>query len=222
MSKTFLSIGAGPGIGLATAARFAREGYRIVLSARNANRLNASAQTLRASGAEVDVRTVDVTDAAAVEALVKGIGVDLHVLHYNAGVLHYDSHATLLARTIDDESTASLLADTQINIGSALVAIKAAMPALEARQSGSVLLTGGGLGVQPSGSFLTLSVGKAAIRAMALALFDPLKNQGIHVGTVTVSRLVSPDSAHAGDIANAFWSLHAQPKGEWTVETVYS
>jgi NAD(P)-dependent dehydrogenase (short-subunit alcohol dehydrogenase family) len=32
--KTYLCIGAGPGIGLATARRFAREGYRIVLASR--------------------------------------------------------------------------------------------------------------------------------------------------------------------------------------------
>jgi NAD(P)-dependent dehydrogenase (short-subunit alcohol dehydrogenase family) len=36
MSKTFLSIASGPGIGLATARRFGREGYRVVLAARNA------------------------------------------------------------------------------------------------------------------------------------------------------------------------------------------
>jgi len=35
MSKTFLSIASGPGIGLATARRFGREGYRVVLAARN-------------------------------------------------------------------------------------------------------------------------------------------------------------------------------------------
>ncbi|CAN7522197.1 SDR family NAD(P)-dependent oxidoreductase [Rhizobium rhizogenes] len=33
--KTFLSIGSGPGIGLATAKRFAAEGYRIILTSRN-------------------------------------------------------------------------------------------------------------------------------------------------------------------------------------------
>jgi NAD(P)-dependent dehydrogenase (short-subunit alcohol dehydrogenase family) len=33
--KTFLSIGSGPGMGIATAERFAKEGFQIVLSARN-------------------------------------------------------------------------------------------------------------------------------------------------------------------------------------------
>lgn len=222
MSKTFLSIGAGPGIGLATARRFAREGYKIVLSARNADRLRQSAVSFEAQGIEVETRTVDASDPAAVAALVAGIGPDLHVLHYNAGVLHYGTDASLLTRGIDDESVASLVSDLHINITSALAACKAALPALRAHKSGSILLTGGGLGVNPSGNFFTLSIGKAGIRAAGLALFEPFKEEGIHVATVTVSRLVSPDSSHAADIAQAFWAMHAQPKAAWTFETVYS
>ncbi|CAN7771776.1 SDR family NAD(P)-dependent oxidoreductase [Variovorax sp. LjRoot290] len=223
MTKTFLSIGAGPGIGLATAQRFAREGYRIVLAARNGERLAASAAALRAAtGAEVDFRTVDASDPVAVAALTSGIGDALHVVHYNAGVLHYDKDAKLLTRGIDDESTASLISDISINVTSALSAIHAALPALRKQASGSLLLTGGGLGVQPSGSFLTLSVGKAAVRAAGLALFEPLKAEGIHVATVTVARLVSPESRHSEEIAEAFWQLHAQPRDTWTYETSYS
>lgn len=221
MTKTFLSIGAGPGMGLATARRFAREGYEIVLSARNAERLRASAAAFAAEGFEVATQTVDASDPLAIASLVAGIGADLHVLHYNAGVLHYDQDAQLQTRTIDDESPASLMADVQINITSALAAVQAALPAMRARQSGTVLLTGGGLGVQPSGNFFTLSVGKAGLRAAGLALFEPLKEQGIHVATVTVSRLVAPDSPQTQEIAEAFWALHAQPRDAWTYETTY-
>lgn len=221
MKKTFLSIGTGPGIGMATAARFAREGYRVVLSARNVERLRANAKYLAATGAEIDVQAVDANDAESVADLVTGLGSNLHVLHYNAGVLHYDQGRQLLTRSIEDETTASLVSDTQINITSAMVAIRAAVPTLAGRGSGTVLLTGGGLGVQPSGDFLTLSVGKAAIRALGLALFEPLRAQGVHVATVTVSRLVSADSEHADHIADVFWDLHAQSRGAWTFEEVY-
>ena len=48
MSKTFLSIASGPGIALATAGRFGREGYRVVLAARNIARLQADAGRQRA------------------------------------------------------------------------------------------------------------------------------------------------------------------------------
>ena len=39
--KTFLSIGSGPGMGMATAERFAKEGFQIVLSARDAAKTQA-------------------------------------------------------------------------------------------------------------------------------------------------------------------------------------
>ncbi|EMM1151667.1 SDR family NAD(P)-dependent oxidoreductase [Citrobacter freundii] len=46
--KVFLSIGTGPGIGFATAERFARAGFRIILSARSEEKTQALARRLRA------------------------------------------------------------------------------------------------------------------------------------------------------------------------------
>ena len=48
--KTFVSIGAGPGISYATAERFAQEGFRIVLSARHAAKAQPLADRLAAQG----------------------------------------------------------------------------------------------------------------------------------------------------------------------------
>ena len=48
--KTFITIGTGPGMGLETAERFAREGYRIVLSARSLYKVKALAQGLQSKG----------------------------------------------------------------------------------------------------------------------------------------------------------------------------
>jgi NAD(P)-dependent dehydrogenase (short-subunit alcohol dehydrogenase family) len=48
--KTFLSIGSGPGIGIATAERFAREGFRIVLTSRDTAKLSDRARRLKAGG----------------------------------------------------------------------------------------------------------------------------------------------------------------------------
>jgi phosphotransacetylase len=59
------------------------------------------------------------------------------------------------------------------------------------------------------------------LRAAAQALFEPMKQRGVHVATVSVSTLVSPGSPQADAVAQAFWALHAQPGGAWTWETVY-
>ena len=90
------------------------------------------------------------------------------------------------------------------------------------RGSGSILLTGGGFALEPNPEYLSLSIGKAAIRALALGLFDSLKEKGIHVATVTVAALVSPASKDAEAVAEHFWQLHAQPKGSWTAEVKYA
>jgi short-subunit dehydrogenase len=221
MSKTFLSVASGPGIGLATARRFGREGYRVVLAARNVERLQADAAKLRAEGIEATTVKVDATDARAVANVVASIGPDLEVLHYNAGILHYDSSGSLQPRSIADETVESLVSETKVNLSSALAAVHAAVPTMTAQGRGTVLLTGGGFGVQPTADFLTLSVGKAGIRAVALALFPALKERGVHVATVTIAKLVAPNSREADEVADAFWELHSQRPTEWRAETLY-
>ena len=68
--KTFLSIGSGPGMGLATAERFAKEGFQVVLSARNAMKTQELAHQLNAKGFKAEARTVDVADPSSVASLV--------------------------------------------------------------------------------------------------------------------------------------------------------
>ena len=66
---------------------------------------------------------------------------------------------------------------------------------------GGLVLTGGGLALEPSPEYLSLSIGKAGIRTLALSLFESLKEKGIHVATVTVAALVSPGSKDATAVA---------------------
>jgi 7-alpha-hydroxysteroid dehydrogenase len=66
--KTALVYGASGAVGGAVAKAFAREGARVVLAARNVDRLDAIAGKLRAAGGRADVAPVDATHKAAVEA----------------------------------------------------------------------------------------------------------------------------------------------------------
>jgi NAD(P)-dependent dehydrogenase (short-subunit alcohol dehydrogenase family) len=62
--KTFLGIASGPGIGTATANRFAKEGFRVVLASRDAAKLDARAEHLKAKGYAVEIKAVDAGDLA--------------------------------------------------------------------------------------------------------------------------------------------------------------
>jgi NAD(P)-dependent dehydrogenase (short-subunit alcohol dehydrogenase family) len=218
--KKYLLIGAGPGNGFATASRFAKAGFHIVLASRSGRKIASQVAELRQSGATVDIETLDATDAKSVVSIVERHGSDLAVMHFNVGILHYDANGALQTRSLDDETVESLADEMQADVVSALAAVKTAAALMTPRNSGTILITGGGFGVEPTPAFLTISVAKAGVRAATKALFDPLKKKGIHIATVTVATLVEPGSEKAAEVANAFWDLHAQEQDQWEWEKV--
>ncbi|UWU94199.1 SDR family oxidoreductase [Bradyrhizobium sp. CB1015] len=215
--KTFLSIGGGPGMGLATAERFAKEGFQVVLAARSAARTQELAERLTSKGYKADARQVDSSDPRGVAELIAEVQKE----HGSIDVLHYNA-ASARKATLAEQPRDSFNEDLAVNIGGALVAAQAAAPKMEEQGSGAILLTGGGFALAPSAAFLSISIGKAGIRALAHALFEPFRDKGIHVATVTVCTLVSPESKEASAVAEQFWHLYSQPKDSWTVETSYA
>ncbi|MDF1727512.1 MAG: SDR family oxidoreductase [Sulfitobacter sp.] len=89
--RTALVTGSSMGIGRALARGLAQAGARLVLNARNADRLEETADELRGEGAEVICLPFDVTDAQAVRAAIDGHESDagaIDILVNNAGMQH--------------------------------------------------------------------------------------------------------------------------------------
>ncbi len=83
--KTVLVTGGHSGIGLAIAERFAQEGGALLLAGRNAERGNAAAAKIRASGAECRFLQGDLAQEEDVAALAANL-TRLDVLVNNAGL----------------------------------------------------------------------------------------------------------------------------------------
>src|SRR5712664_4451080 len=98
--KTFLSIGAGPGMGFATAERFAKEGFQVVLAARSVARTQELAERLISKGYKASVREVDSGDPERVAELV----AEVQQQHGTIDVLHYNA-ASMRKATLDRKST---------------------------------------------------------------------------------------------------------------------
>src|SRR6185295_7655594 len=164
-SKICVVVGAGPGLGLAVAKRFGREGYLVALVARRADRLEEYRQELAKAGVEGRPFAADAGDAAslttAFEAICDSLG-DPEVLIYNAAVLKPGTPSTLAEGELVDAF--------RVNVAGALVAAQQVLPGMRKQGGGTLLFTGGGLALEPWPQYASLAVGKAGIRSLALSL----------------------------------------------------
>lgn len=213
MSKSLFIIGMGPGIGAATAQRFAREGWTIVLGSRNPGSFADFVASLETSGTTVHSLQLDATDPSAVRSAVaeaERLTGGLTAIHFNA--------ARVRAQDLFSMTDAEIEDDLAVNIAAGLFTIRAAAETFAAR-GGTILVTGGGLAVSPHASYASLGVGKAALRNVVQGLAPDLAERNIHMKTATVSTLVSPGSSEAAGVADIFWSLATDPNSGW--EAVY-
>lgn len=213
MFKSIMIIGAGPGIGQAVARKFGREGWQIVLTGRNADRLAVLTAELTAEGITAHAVPADATDAQALRAAVAKAEVltgGLTAVHFNAGVVRNQDLFSM--------SDAEIASDLAIDVTAGFNTIRAATEAFGSR-GGTILVTGGGLGIHPSADWAVLGAGKAALRNMVQGLAVPLGQQGINIRIATVATLVSPGSAEAIGAADVLWTLATDPDAAW--EAVY-
>lgn len=89
MNKIVLITGATSGIGLGCVRKFAQNGDRLILTARNAQRLSEISEELKAQGVDVLTLVFDVRDRAAAKAAIESLPADwkeIDVLINNAGL----------------------------------------------------------------------------------------------------------------------------------------
>jgi NAD(P)-dependent dehydrogenase (short-subunit alcohol dehydrogenase family) len=206
-------IGAGPGIGLSVARRLAREGLSVGVVARSQATVDHALAAL--DGAPKLGLTADATDEpairAALDAIVDRFGVP-DVLVYNAARIQSDPIGALDAREHLDAYA--------VNVVGAITAITHLAPRMADLGRGTILLTGGMPEAVPGAT--SLSVGKAAVRALTELLAKEYGPAGVHVATVTVAGAVAPGTAYdPDDIAERYWQLHTQPREAWEHEVVH-
>lgn len=165
-APTAVVTGASSGIGAATARQLAAAGYRVILTARRADRIQALAEELSADGHEVLARPLDVTDRAAVDALAEELRAQgsIDVLVNNAG-------GALGTETVAQGDPADWKTMYEVNVLGVLHMTQALLPALTATGEGTVVVVSStaGLSTYEGGG------GYAAAKYGAHALTETLR-----------------------------------------------
>lgn len=202
--KNIIIIGSGPGLSKAIAEKFGKEGFAVGLISRTTEKLKDLVADLENMEITAFYASADARDKAqlfqAIEILRKKLG-KVDTLVYNAAVLKQ--------KNIMEESPDSLGEDFKLSVINALYAVQTVFEDLKENQ-GSVLLTGGGLAINPNPEMGSVCMGKAALRNLALQLNQTLKKDTVFAGTVTICDQIKTDSkTHSPKlIANKFWELH--------------
>ncbi|MHC0431351.1 SDR family NAD(P)-dependent oxidoreductase [Streptomyces sp. O3] len=173
--------GAASGIGLAMARRFAADGLKVVLADVEEGALEKATAALRADGADVHARVVDVADRASVQALAdtayETYGA-VHVLCNNAGV-GSGAEGRMWEHEPNDWKWAFA-----VNVWGVFHGIQAFLPRMIAAGGpGHVVNTSSGDGgIAPLPTASVYAVTKAAVVTMTESLYAHLRAEGAAVG----------------------------------------
>ncbi len=186
--KNVLITGTSSGIGLATAVAAARSGWDVVATMRDTAKAGALLAAAAEAGVTVDVRALDVTDPASVEACLAGLD-RLDAVVNNAGAGHVG--------TLEQESVDDVRAVMEVNFFGVLHVTKAALPLLRASKGRVVTVTSvGGVIGQPFNE--AYCAAKFAVEGFMESLAPVAATTGVSVSVVEPGAVASEFVSNVG------------------------
>jgi 3-oxoacyl-[acyl-carrier protein] reductase len=199
MTRTALVTGASRGIGRAIAERLARDGFEVVVAARDRAELDEVAASIGAAGGRARALVLDVSDPQSVAAALTGVELDVLVNNAGVGVLKpfMELSAAEWQRTID------------VNVNALYHVTHAVLPAMIARRSGHICTIGSisGRGAFVGGSCYAAT--KAFVTSWSESLMLEVREHGVKVSVVMPGSVTTHFNDHVPSDADA-WKLRPE------------
>lgn len=222
MSKLCVITGVGAGNGASFSRRFTREGYRVVMLARNLTYLETLAKEIPGSVAmECDVRDPDaIRDVFA--RIHEEIGT-VDTLIYNAGAGEWAS--------IMDTSLEGMQSSWATNTLGLAACAQQVIPSMTENGEGNIMVIGATASLRGGAQSTAFASAKAAQRSVAQSMARDLGPKGIHVGYLIIDGIIDiertrerfPDRAddffmQPDAIADSVYALTQQDRSAWAFE----
>ncbi|MBQ1082065.1 SDR family oxidoreductase [Nocardiopsis sp. B62] len=205
--STIAIIGAGPGLGAATALRFGREGFSVALVARNQEGLDQLARDLASEGIEARGYGADVRDRPSLTRALESAAADLGAIE----VLQYSPVPSReFLRPVLETTPEDLAAAVEFSVLGPATAVGQVLPGMGELGHGTILLVNGSSAATPNGNVAGTSTAFAGESAYGHMLHEALAPVNIHVG-----QLIIPGAIGGGDpryapeaLADRLWTIH--------------
>lgn len=223
-------IGAGDATGGAIARRFAREGFTLCVTRRQADKLEPLVSEIAAVGGAAHAFGCDARSEEQMVALFSDIERDIgpiEVVVFNIGANVRFSITETTERVYRKVWEMAAL--------SGFLTGREAAKAMLPRARGTIIFTGATASLRGGNGFSAFAGAKFALRALAQSMARELGPQGIHVAHPIIDGAI--DTAFIRDnfperyalkdqggildpehIAEQYWQLHCQPRDCWTHE----
>ncbi|MFI5316655.1 MAG: SDR family NAD(P)-dependent oxidoreductase [Myxococcota bacterium] len=214
--------GVGPGTGAALVRRFAADGYRVAMLAREATRLEKLAAEIPGAAPF----PVDVADLDALRVTLSRVRASLGtptVLLHNAVAGGFGAYDTVKPEDLEQRF--------RVNVTSLLVLAQELAPGMVAAGGGAIAVTGNTSAWRGKAGFAGFAPTKAAQRVLCESLARALGPQGVHVAYVVIDAVIDvpwtrraypdrPDEffIRPAGIADAVHHLVHQERSAWTFE----
>ncbi|MEI6797915.1 MAG: SDR family NAD(P)-dependent oxidoreductase [Pseudomonadota bacterium] len=166
--KRYWLVGASEGLGLALAQQMHRAGASVILSARNAARLDEVCATMPNATAA----PLDVSDSAAVVRVAAELG-PIDGMIWLAGV-----YTPMPADALDPDAFVQMC---DVNFTGCARVLGAVLPAMVAQGAGHIVLTGSLSGFRGLPGAMGYQASKAGVMALGECLYADLRGTGIKV-----------------------------------------
>jgi short-subunit dehydrogenase len=175
IERLAIVTGASSGIGAATARALARRGWRVVLAARRAERLQQLAAEINSAGGRAECFPVDLSGPAGRQALYAAYP-QADLLLNNAGFGWYG-----YAEDLSWELAAALI---ETNDAAVVQLCLLYLPGMRARRRGHIINIGSIAGELPNHGVALYSASKTFVHSFTTAIYRELKGSGVQISVV--------------------------------------